>query len=378
EYSFQCYFRQRWYDERLNFRIRNISEITLNNLFLYHIWKPNTYFINGRKSYQHNITVPNLFVRIREDGRVYLSRRVTIRASCPMKLSMYPMDKPTCPLIIGSYGYTTKDVLYVWKYGNDKSVDRYDDLSMAQFDLVGIHCRNVTRNTTMGEEYSMLEVFIHFERHLGFFILQTYLPCSMITCLSFVSFWIHRDAAPGRVFLGVMTILATAGIGMNAREGFPRISYPTCLDLYLNVCVAFEMFAMIEYALVNYFTKALPKDIKEEDDDENQALIFPENPSILPPGLIEQDPERIDMFNNSLRYNERRNCKWFSLCLICLSGNMTYRSSLTQKADAEKGNSISRIDVLSRCLFPSMFLAFNCIYWFWYLYLGKTHRYMIA
>ena len=75
DYSFQCYFRQRWYDNRLKFDIRNITEVTLNNLFLSHIWKPNTYFLNGHRSNQHNITVPNLFVRIREDGRVYLSRR---------------------------------------------------------------------------------------------------------------------------------------------------------------------------------------------------------------------------------------------------------------------------------------------------------------
>ena len=76
DYSFQCYFRQRWFDNRLRFDIRNITEVTLNNLFLSHIWKPNTYFLNGQRSNQHNITVPNLFVRIREDGRVYLSRRL--------------------------------------------------------------------------------------------------------------------------------------------------------------------------------------------------------------------------------------------------------------------------------------------------------------
>ena len=75
DYSFQCYFRQRWFDNRLRFDIRNITEVTLNNLFLSHIWKPNTYFLNGQRSNQHNITVPNLFVRIRDDGRVYLSRR---------------------------------------------------------------------------------------------------------------------------------------------------------------------------------------------------------------------------------------------------------------------------------------------------------------
>lgn len=71
----QCYLRQRWYDDRLKFNLENITEVTLSNSFLKYIWKPNTYFINGRRSHKPNITVPNEFVRIRQDGRIYMSRR---------------------------------------------------------------------------------------------------------------------------------------------------------------------------------------------------------------------------------------------------------------------------------------------------------------
>uniref|UniRef100_A0A0L8GZW7 Neurotransmitter-gated ion-channel ligand-binding domain-containing protein n=1 Tax=Octopus bimaculoides TaxID=37653 RepID=A0A0L8GZW7_OCTBM len=74
-YSMQLYYRQVWYDKRLAFNLENITELQLNNKFLHNIWKPDTYFLNGKKSYQHDITVPNIFLRMRKDGRLYVSRR---------------------------------------------------------------------------------------------------------------------------------------------------------------------------------------------------------------------------------------------------------------------------------------------------------------
>ncbi|XP_060573536.1 gamma-aminobutyric acid receptor subunit alpha-6-like isoform X3 [Ruditapes philippinarum] len=376
DYSFQCYFRQRWTDERLQFDIRNISEVTLNNLFLENIWKPNTYFLNGQKSHQHNIPRPNLFVRIRSDGRVYLSRRLTVKAACPMKLNLYPMDRPICSLVLGSYGYTTDDIVYLWKYGNNISVEVNKDVRLAQFDLISVRSSNHTDNTVFGT-FSVLKVYIYFERHLGFFVLQTYLPCSMITCLSWVSFWINRDAAPARVLLGVTTILATAGIGMTVREGLPRVSYATALDTYLNACVLYEMAAMIEYAAVNYFTKVLPVDggVSSDEDEEEIVPLAPPDQSDTSNGqsvpLSDVQPTT-EAFQGTTSHRKTRNRRkkessFSNLFFKCLTGNLKYRTKLRERGNAEAGNSASNIDVWCRYLFPGTFLVFNVSYWICYL-----------
>lgn len=39
------------------------------------IWKPDVYVINGKGSYVHEITRPNKFLRIYQDGGVYYSMR---------------------------------------------------------------------------------------------------------------------------------------------------------------------------------------------------------------------------------------------------------------------------------------------------------------
>lgn len=71
-----------------------------------------------------------------------------------MHLEKFPMDTQTCPLILGSRewthdqydiisciitdGYTLSDVVYRWMYGDNKSVKMAPDMTLSQFDLVGI------------------------------------------------------------------------------------------------------------------------------------------------------------------------------------------------------------------------------------------------
>jgi hypothetical protein len=43
---------------------------------------------------------------------------------------------------------------------------------------------------------------LYFERSLGYYIIQIYIPSTLIVMLSWVSFWLDRTSAPARVSLG--------------------------------------------------------------------------------------------------------------------------------------------------------------------------------
>lgn len=47
-----------------------------------------------------------------------------------------------------------------------------------------------------------MTIFFDLSRRMGYFTIQTYIPCSMIVVLSWVSFWINKDAVPARTSLG--------------------------------------------------------------------------------------------------------------------------------------------------------------------------------
>lgn len=42
---------------------------------------------------------------------------------------------------------------------------------------------------------------------MGYFTIQTYIPCTLIVVLSWVSFWINKDAVPARTSLGELFFL---------------------------------------------------------------------------------------------------------------------------------------------------------------------------
>lgn len=48
----------------------------------------------------------------------------------------------------------------------------------------------------------MLLVSFHLQRHMGNFLIQVYGPCILLVVLSWVSFWLNREATADRVSLG--------------------------------------------------------------------------------------------------------------------------------------------------------------------------------
>ncbi|KAL3266711.1 hypothetical protein HHI36_010872, partial [Cryptolaemus montrouzieri] len=151
-YSMDCYFRQTWVDRRLAFPGNPSDTLALSISMLGRIWKPDTYFYNGKQSYLHTITTPNKFVRLYQNGRVLYSSRLTIKAGCPMNLEDFPMDIQRCPLKFGSFGYTSKDLVYKW---NDiRQVAIAEDMKLSQFDLIATPAANRTDTLSNSDSHA--------------------------------------------------------------------------------------------------------------------------------------------------------------------------------------------------------------------------------
>ncbi|XP_059478762.1 gamma-aminobutyric acid receptor subunit alpha-6-like isoform X2 [Neocloeon triangulifer] len=263
-YAMDCYFRQKWYDSRLQFNLTGLDEFSMNWLFLERVWKPDTFFMNGKKSYLHRITVPNKFLRIRSDGFLTYSMRLTIKASCKMHLRKFPLDSQNCPLTIGSYGYSASDVLYEW-LDSVEPVGLEPGVSLAQYDLVNITTDSEKTRDQLRvrrEDFSVISVNFHLKRMTGYFMLQVYVPCGLIVSCSWVSFWIDPDAVPARVSLGVTTVLSMTTMGFGGRSQMPKVSYRTALDWFVILCFSFVFAVMVEYACIN-FIDTLTEDLKK-------------------------------------------------------------------------------------------------------------------
>ncbi|XP_061440277.1 gamma-aminobutyric acid receptor subunit alpha-4 [Rhineura floridana] len=253
EYTMDVFFRQTWVDKRLKYD-GPIEILRLNNLMVTKVWTPDTFFRNGKKSVSHNMTAPNKLFRIMRNGTILYTMRLTISAECPMRLVDFPMDGHACPLKFGSYAYPKSEMIYTWTKGPKNSVEVPEESSsLVQYDLLG-HTASTDTVKSITGEYVVMTVHFHLRRKMGYFMIQTYIPCIMTVILSQVSFWINKESVPARTVFGITTVLTMTTLSISARHSLPKVSYATAMDWFIAVCFAFVFSALIEFAAVNYFT----------------------------------------------------------------------------------------------------------------------------
>ena len=72
--------------------------LTVHSDVLKQIWKPDLFFSNEKDAATHKIVTENALIRVREDGQIYTSIRLTVVAACRMYLNHFPMDVQVCNL----------------------------------------------------------------------------------------------------------------------------------------------------------------------------------------------------------------------------------------------------------------------------------------
>lgn len=89
---------------------------------------------------------------------------------------------------------------------------------------------------TLTGNYSRLACEIQFVRSMGYYLIQIYIPSGLIVIISWVSFWLNRNATPARVALGVTTVLTMTTLMSSTNAALPKISYVKSIDVYLGTC----------------------------------------------------------------------------------------------------------------------------------------------
>ncbi|KAJ7310319.1 hypothetical protein JRQ81_007225 [Phrynocephalus forsythii] len=371
EYTIDIFFAQTWYDRRLRFN-STLKVLTLNTNMVSRIWIPDTFFRNSKRADSHWITTPNQLLRIWNDGKVLYTLRLTIEAECLLQLQNFPMDTHSCPLVFSSYGYTREEIVYRWRrYSIEVSDQR--TWRLYQFDFTGLRNTSEVLRTGAGD-YLIMTVSFDLSRRMGYFAIQTYIPCILTVVLSWVSFWIKRDSTPARTSLGITTVLTMTTLSTISRKHLPRVSYITAMDLFVSVCFIFVFAALMEYATLNYLVgnkKAEEHSPRKPRLPASRTPLVPSYTTIPINSLVLWPPEvgKDDEDDGSEDLGapsppvclERKACERFFCCIEdCQRGKWR---------EGHLRIHISRLDSYSRVFFPTAFLLFNIVYWVAYLYL---------
>ncbi|XP_050730981.1 glycine receptor subunit alpha-2-like [Eriocheir sinensis] len=252
DYTVDLYLRQRWLE--LRFLNNSLTRpVDLNDPVLVKmLWKPEVYFPNAKESDFQYVTVPNVMLRIHPDGTILYILRLKLTFSCMMDLFSYPLDHQTCYIQIASFVKTTRELELTWY--EDSPLKMYRRLKLPQFEMKEIKADVCNQSFHIGN-YSCLQAVFELRRNIGYHLVQSYLPTSLIVVVSWVSFWLDVDAIPSRVTLGVTTLLTVCSESTSFRDKMPAVSYVKALDIWMGSCTAFVFLALVEFTVVNHIAR---------------------------------------------------------------------------------------------------------------------------
>ncbi|XP_027060085.1 gamma-aminobutyric acid receptor subunit rho-2-like [Pocillopora damicornis] len=363
EFQVYSYFKQIWTDKRLAGRINR--SITLKGSDINRVWTPDAYCYNARLT---NLMLPDAEthskVSISPDGVLEYSRGVSFTASCVMDLRSFPHDSQTCHLKFGSYAYDDSDVIFKWLSG-DVHVSR---TNMAQFKFLGAMF-SADLDSYTGVNFTTITVSYTFQRRLGYYVLQVYIPDILIVLLSWIAFWMNPESAGDRLTIGITTILTIMFLSGAVNASMPPVSYAKAVDWYLITSFAFIFLSVIE-SLAAYVMFSRP--VKKDSSFEKNSVKCRSLPSKLLPCLNSyrrkarakkgKVPDE-DKFNGlTMNMAVKDQSLPLSLEDIAYMEERERRESLIQ----QRKNNAVRIDRVSRILFPVAFVCYTVGYWISY------------
>ncbi|KAG8222563.1 hypothetical protein J437_LFUL016764 [Ladona fulva] len=340
EYTVSMTLRQNWNDKRLQFTPQgDLKYILLTSDK--DIWSPDLFFSNEKDGHSHELLKPNSLVRISPNGDVLYSTRVTLRLSCSMDLTNFPMDKQTCFIRMAN-AYTTTDLIFLWK--DEDPVQSVVDLDMSPFVMQGFGIDYCNSKTNTGE-YSCLRTEFLFKRLVNNYILHLFLPLGLLVAASWSPFWLdfygEQNAAVlgaiGRCLIAILCLLATIIEAARVSTYAPPSSGDArAIDSWTTWCQTFVALVLLEVIIVAVVDRwrrerhrnAAAAEAREANQDGGEGGESAAKSTEPEPNLMK---------------------KW-------LMGWPTAGQ---------------RIDVVCRIIFPVVFLIFNITYWSTYAdYLG--------
>nr|KAF6394877.1 gamma-aminobutyric acid type A receptor subunit delta [Molossus molossus] len=387
EYTMTVFLHQSWRDSRLSYNHTN-ETLGLDSRFVDKLWLPDTFVVNAKSAWFHDVTVENKLIRLQPDGVILYSIRITSTVACDMDLAKYPMDEQECTLHLESWcscgvplgaegavsaarmdspadGYSSEDIVYYWSE-NQEQIHGLDKLQLAQFTITSYRFTTELMNFKSAGQFPRLSLYFHLRRNRGVYIIQSYMPSILLVAMSWVSFWISQAAVPARVSLGITTVLTMTTLMVSARSSLPRASAIKALDVYFWICYVFVFAALVEYAFAHFnadYRKKQKAKVKvaeqrAEVDVKRAILLF----SLSAAGV-----------SHELAVSRRPSR---------MPGNLmgSYRSVEVETGEPEKQGGArpggqgglralfkpidaDTIDIYARAVFPAAFAAVNVIYW---------------
>ncbi|OWF51197.1 glycine receptor subunit alpha-2-like [Mizuhopecten yessoensis] len=368
EFTAEVTLHLTWRDARLDkqFKNFNVEFVELGAKKMENFWVPDIFFPNEKRAAFHNVMSANKMIRIHKNSLVHYTTRLSLTLSCPMNLRKYPFDQQTCSIKIESFGFTKSQLSLKWSNSTNPLLVK-KGMELPQFQLVGNRFYDLETFSKIRGNYSSLKADFFMVRNINYYVIQMYIPSLLIVMLSWVSFWLNVNSVPGRVNLGVLSVLTISTQSSSVNRTLPRVSYTKAIDIWMAACLVFVVAALVEFAIANVLSRRgsgkgmmFIKKIIKLARDKNRST--------------ENSKGGIKPEGSGVRHRDTRTVKD---TVVGVDGSvqvpkcqhLTIEDDDTKKTSPKKTGVVYAfyLDVASRIMFPLSFGIFNLVYWIYYL-----------
>ncbi|VDK64703.1 unnamed protein product [Anisakis simplex] len=200
-----------------------------------------------------------------------------VEAPCELDMTSFPMDVQRCTMTFESYSFNVGRVRLDW-FETGVIFDIQGKLP--DFELARYTWQKQKFYYPAGQ-WDQLKATFYFRRTYGYYILQLYMPTYTSVfistdyevligfilerddCFSWIAFWLDPKCLPGRITLGVSSLMALTFQYGNVARSLPKVSYVKALDVWIFACMGFIFFSLVELAIVGHVDKLATKEKKK-------------------------------------------------------------------------------------------------------------------
>ena len=235
------------------------------------LWMPDTFIDQAISLRKPTYYTQPASLRVYNDSTIRYSSRMNYDVACAMDFHKFPLDQQVCKVKFESFSYSSSQIQLKWMNGSNNQVN--SEIHLDQFIFtVDLHDNYQTESYDIS--YPGLIMKITLTRVIGYHLLQTYVPSALFVILGWLSLFIPQSSVPGRVGMGMTTILTLTAMFNGVRQNVPRVSYVSYLDIWMVMCIIFVNSCMFEFVVVTFLTK-LGREKLSNKTEERCRIVFP-------------------------------------------------------------------------------------------------------
>ncbi|XP_023330045.1 glycine receptor subunit alpha-4 [Eurytemora carolleeae] len=260
--SLETTLRLLWRDPRivpkaqyLTSRDTNGNYTNLNPSLASSIWIPDIFVDLAKDMRTPTFFMKPASLRVYSDSLIRYSARINFDVACNMDFRYYPVDDQTCEVKFESFGLQSNQIVFNWI---PDSMNVNYNITLSQF-LFKVRAIDSYATDYYDLKYPGLKLQIHLTRQIGYHLVQTYIPSTVFLVLAWMGLFIPKEIIPGRVGMGMTTILTQTSMFSATRQHVPKVSYITWLDVWMLVCMIFVFSTMVEFIVVTVISRKKKK-----------------------------------------------------------------------------------------------------------------------